>query len=234
MLLGLFFGVATSYARGAKFPSPQIATNRRDSARDERKFLGRMLMAADSTEINFLLDQYRDGNVEGFEKLMALVYDDLRKLAAWHLQSERPDHTLQPTALVHEVYLKLAAQNPVDWQNKAHFFALAAQVMRHILVDYARTRQREKRGGAQTRVMLEDALAYISPSDPEMIALDDALNALAEKDPRKSRIVELRYFGGLNIEETAEALGISTTTVRREWTMAKAWLRREMRRESLQ
>jgi RNA polymerase sigma-70 factor, ECF subfamily len=130
--------------------------------------------------------------------------------------------------------LKLAAQNPVDWQNKAHFFALAAQVMRHILVDYARTRQREKRGGAQTRIMLEDALAFISPSDPELIALDDALNALAEKDPRKGQIVELRYFGGLSIEETAEALGISTTTVRREWTMAKAWLRREMRRESLQ
>jgi RNA polymerase sigma factor (TIGR02999 family) len=193
-----------------------------------------MLMAADSTEINFLLDQYRDGHVEGFEKLMALVYDDLRKLAAWHLQSERPDHTLQPTALVHEVYLKLAAQNPVDWQNKAHFFALAAQVMRHILVDYARTRQREKRGGAQTRVALEDTIALVSPSDPELIALDDALNVLAEKDPRKSLIVELRYFGGLSIEETAEALEVSTTTVRREWTMAKAWLQREMRRESHQ
>src|SRR6266511_266607 len=205
MLLGLFFGVASRYARGAKFLSTQIATSRRDSARDERKFLRRTLMAVDSTEINFLLDQYRDGHVEGFEKLMALVYDDLRKLAAWHLHSERPDHTLQPTALVHEVYL-----------------TLAAQVMRHILVDYARTRQREKRGGAQTRIMLEDALAFISPSDPELIALDDALNAMAEKDPRKSLIVELRYFGGLSIEETAEALGISTTTVRREWTMAKA------------
>jgi len=189
-------------------------------------------MPVDSTEINFLLDQYRDGHAEGFENLMALVYDDLRKLAAWHLQSERPDHTLQPTALVHEVYLKLAAENPVDWRDKAHFFALAAQVMRHILVDYARTRQREKRGGPQTRVTLEDALAFTSPSDPEMIALDDALNAMAEKDPRKSLIVELRYFGGLSIEETAEALGISTTTVRREWTMAKAWLIREMRRES--
>jgi RNA polymerase sigma factor (TIGR02999 family) len=162
---------------------------------------------------------------------MALVYDDLRKLAAWQLQSERPDHTLQPTALVHEVYLKLAAQNPVEWQNKAHFFALAAQVMRHILVDYARTRQREKRGGAHTKITLEDALNLGSPSDPELIALDEALNALAEKDPRKSLIVELRYFGGLSIEETAESLGVSTTTVRREWTMAKAWLRREMRQD---
>jgi RNA polymerase sigma-70 factor, ECF subfamily len=187
-------------------------------------------MSADSTQINFLLDQYRDGQTDGFEKLMALVYDDLRKLAAWQLQSERPDHTLQPTALVHEVYLKLAAQNPVDWQNKAHFFALAAQIMRHILVDYARTRQREKRGGAHTNIPLEHTLNLSSPSDPELIALDEALKALAQKDPRKSLIVELRYFGGLSIEETAEALEISSTTVRREWTMAKAWLQRELRR----
>jgi RNA polymerase sigma-70 factor, ECF subfamily len=186
-------------------------------------------MAADSTEINLILDQYRDGRAEGFEKLIALVYDDLRKLAAWQLQAERPDHTLQPTALVHEVYLKLAAQNPVDWQNKAHFFAVAAQVMRHVLVDYARTRLREKRGGPQAKIALEDALKLASPSDPQLIALDDALTALAEKDPRKSLIVELRYFAGLSIEETAEALGVSITTVKREWTLAKAWLRREMR-----
>src|SRR5215475_9476198 len=186
-------------------------------------------MSADSTEINLLLDQYRDGQAEGFEKLMALVYDDLRKLAAWQLQSERPDHTLQPTALVHEAFLKLASQNPVGWQNKAHFFALAAQIMRHILVDYARTRQREKRGGPQTKITFDDALKLSSPSDPELIALDDALSALAEKDPRKSLIVELRYLGGLSIEETAEALDVSSTTVKREWTMAKAWLRREMR-----
>jgi RNA polymerase sigma-70 factor, ECF subfamily len=187
-----------------------------------------MPMSADSTEINLLLDQYRDGHMEGFEKLMGLVYEDLRKLASWQLQSERPDHTLQPTALVHEVYLKLAAQNPVDWQNKAHFFALAAQIMRHILVDYARTRRREKRGGAQTKIALDDALNLSGGSDNELIALDEALNALAEIDPRKSLIVELRYFGGLSIEETAESLGVSTTTVRREWTVAKAWLRREM------
>ncbi len=186
-------------------------------------------MPVDSTEINLLLDQYRDGQAEAFEELMALVYDDLRKLAAWQLQSERPDHTLQPTALVHEVYLKLAAQNPVEWNNKAHFFALAAQVMRHILVDYARTRQREKRGGVQAKIGLEDVLNLSASSEPELIALDEVLETLAEKDPRKCLIVELRYFGGLGIEETAEVLGISTTTVRREWTMAKAWLRREMR-----
>src|SRR5215470_14427419 len=166
-----------------------------------------MPMPADSTEINLLLDQCRNGQKVGIEKLMALVYDDLRRLAAWQLQSERPDHTLQPTALVHEVYLKLAAQNPVEWQNKAHFFALAAQVMRHILVDYARTRYREKRGGDHTKIALEDTLSLSAPPDPELIALDEALNALAEKDPRKSLIVELRYFGGLSIEETAETLG---------------------------
>ncbi|MCI0388368.1 MAG: sigma-70 family RNA polymerase sigma factor [Acidobacteria bacterium] len=188
-------------------------------------------MPADSTEINLLLDQYRDGEPRAFEKLMALVYDDLRKLAAWQLQSERSDHTLQPTALVHEAYLKLAAQNPVEWQNKAHFFALAAQIMRHVLVDYARTRQREKRGGARVKIGLEDALNLSPCSEPVLVALDEALKTLAEKDERKSRIVELRYFGGLSIEETAELLGISTATVRREWTMAKAWLLREMRQQ---
>ncbi len=197
----------------------------------EKNIFELMPMRADSTEINLLLDQYRDGQPEGFEKLMALVYDDLRKLAAWQLQSERSDHTLQPTALVHEVYLKLAAQNPIEWQSKTHFFALAAQVMRHILVDYARTRQRDKRGGSFSKISLEDALNLNAPSDPELIALDDALNALSEKDPRKSLIVELRFFGGLSIEETADALGVSPTTVRREWSMAKAWLRRELRRE---
>ena len=191
-------------------------------------------MSADSTEINLLLDQYRDGHPEAFEKLMALVYGDLRKLAAWQLQSERADHTLQPTALVHETYLKLAAQNPIEWHNKAHFFALAAQVMRHILVDYARSHQREKRGGGQTKIGLEDIFNLCASSEPELIALDEALKTLAEKDPRKSRIVELRYFGGLGIEETAEVLGVSATTVRREWTMAKAWLRREMRKDGFE
>ena len=191
-------------------------------------------MSVDSTEVNLLLDQYRGGQIDGFEKLMALVYDDLRKLAAWQLQSERPDHTLRPTALVHEVYLKLTAQNPIQWHDKAHFFALAAQVMRHILVDYARNRQREKRGGGSARIGLEDALNLSSHFDPELIALDETLEALAKKDPRKGLIVELRYFGGLSIEETAEALGVSATTVRREWTMAKAWLRREMRKEEVE
>jgi RNA polymerase sigma factor (TIGR02999 family) len=185
-------------------------------------------MSINSSEISLLLDQYRDGQTEAFGKLMALVYDDLRRLAAWQLQTERPEHTLQPTALVHEAYLKLAAQNPVDWQNKAHFFALAAQVMRHILVDHARAKQRDKRGGGQVIVELDEALELSRPSEPGLVELDEALNTLARQDARKSRIVELRYFGGLSIEETADLLGVSPATVRREWTLAKAWLRLEL------
>jgi len=189
-------------------------------------------MSTNSSEINLLLDQYREGQAGAFERLMELVYDDLRRLAAWQLQAELPGHTLQPTALVHEAYLKLAGQNPVAWQNKAHFFALAAQVMRHILVDHARAKQRDKRGGGQAGAALDEALELSCPSDPGLVELDEALSVLAGQDPRKSRIVELRYFGGLSIEETADVLGISPTTVRREWTLAKAWLRRELGKET--
>ena len=189
-------------------------------------------MSANSSEISLLLDQYRDGQTEALGKLMELVYDDLRRLAAWQLQTERFDHSLQPTALVHEAYLKLAGQNRVEWQNKAHFFALAAQVMRHILVDHARTKQRDKRGGGQASVALDEALKLSHPSEPGLVELDEALNTLAGQDARKSRIVELRYFGGLSIEETADVLGISPTTVRREWTLAKAWLRRELGKDA--
>jgi RNA polymerase sigma-70 factor, ECF subfamily len=189
-------------------------------------------MSTNSSEISLLLDQYRDGQAEAFERLMELVYDDLRRIAAWQLQTERPGHTLQPTALVHEAYLKLAGQNPVEWQNKAHFFALAAQVMRHILVDHARARQRDKRGGGLVSVALDEAIKLSHPSEPGLVELDEALSMLARQDARKSRIVELRYFGGLSIEETAEVLGISPTTVRREWTLAKAWLRRELDKDA--
>jgi RNA polymerase sigma factor (TIGR02999 family) len=189
-------------------------------------------MSTNSSEISLLLDQYRDGRAEAFGKLMALVYDDLRRLAAWQLQTERPEHTLQPTALVHEAYLKLAGQNPVDWRNKAHFFALAAQIMRHILVDHARGRQRDKRGGARINVTLDEALELSHPNEPGLVELDEALNSLASQDARKSRIVELRYFGGLSIEETAGLLDVSPATVRREWTLAKAWLRHELSKGS--
>jgi len=189
-------------------------------------------MSTNSSEISLLLDQYRAGQTEALGKLMELVYDDLRRLAAWQLQTERFDHSLQPTALVHEAYLKLAGHNQVEWQNKAHFFALAAQVMRHILVDHARTKHRDKRGGAQASVALDEALKLSHPSEPNLVELDEALNTLAGQDARKSRIVELRYFGGLSIEETADVLGISPTTVRREWTLAKAWLRRELGKDA--
>jgi RNA polymerase sigma-70 factor, ECF subfamily len=189
-------------------------------------------MPTNSSEISLLLDQYREGQAEAFGKLMALVYDDLRRLAAWQLQTERPEHTLQPTALVHEAYLKLAGQNPIDWHNKAHFFALAAQVMRHILVDHARGRRRDKRGGGQVSVSLDEALELSHPSEPGLVELDEALNALTMQDARKGRIVELRYFGGLSIEETAGLLGVSPATVRREWTLAKAWLRHELCKSS--
>jgi RNA polymerase sigma factor (TIGR02999 family) len=189
-------------------------------------------MSTNSSEISLLLDQYRAGQTEALGKLMELVYDDLRRLAAWQLQTERFDHSLQPTALVHEAYLKLAGQNQVEWQNKAHFFALAAQIMRHILVDHARTRHRGKRGGGQASAALDEALNLSHPSEPGLVELDEALNTLAGQDARKSRIVELRYFGGLSIEETADVLGISPTTVRREWTLAKAWLRRELGKDA--
>lgn len=189
-------------------------------------------MSTNSSEISLLLDQYREGQAEAFGKLMTLVYDDLRRIAAWQLQTERSEHTLQPTALVHEAYLKLAGQNPVDWQNKAHFFALAAQVMRHILVDHARAKQRAKRGAGQVGVSMDEALDLSRPSEPGLVELDEALNTLARQDERKCRVVELRYFGGLSIEETADALGISPATVRREWTLAKAWLRCELGKDA--
>lgn len=187
-------------------------------------------MSSRSEEVSLLLEQHRQGQPEAFARLLALVYDELRRLAAYQLQTERPDHTLQPTALVHEAYLRIAGQEGrMQWQNKAHFFALAAQVMRHVLVDHARAHRTEKRGKDHTKIPLEDARLLPAETHLDLLALDEALRTLAEKDERKSRLVELRYFGGLSIEETAEVLGLSPTTVRREWTMTKAWLRREMR-----
>jgi len=189
-------------------------------------------MSGETTEINQLLERWRSGESEALEQLMSIVYEDLRRIAAWQLQTERPNHTLQPTALVHEVYLRLAGNAQIDWKDKAHFFALVAQLMRHILVDHARGRTRHKRGGNARAVTLDEALRVSTASDPELVELDEALSSLAFIDERKSRIVELRYFGGLSIEETAEILGVSSTTVRREWTLAKAWLRRELQKKS--
>lgn len=175
-------------------------------------------------EVTHLLRQLSGGSPEAADKLVPLVYNELRRLAVRHLRRERPDHTLQATALVNEVYMKVAGQEGAQWQNRAQFFAVASQLMRRILVDYARTQQRTKRGGGQQRVTLDDDKAVTQAPSAELLAVDEALARLEKLDPRQARVVELRYFGGLTVEESAEALGISTKTVTREWNVAKAWL----------
>lgn len=174
-------------------------------------------------EITKLLVASRQGDEEALNKLLPLVYQELRRLAGHYLRRERPDHTLQPTALVHETYLRLIDQN-VSWQNRAHFFGVAAQMMRRILVDHARSRLAAKRGSGGVKISLDDALNLSDERAGDFIALDEALERLAEFDQQKSKIVELRFFGGLSVEETAEVLGIGTATVTRQWKMAKAWL----------
>lgn len=164
------------------------------------------------------------------DQLMPLVYDELRRLAQSYLQRERPGHTLQGTALVHEAYLRLIDQKQVKWQNRAHFFGVASQMIRRILVDHARSHQTAKRGAGARKLSLDDALGIAGATDLDLVALDDALNDLAKLDPGQSRIIELRFFGGLSIEETAEVTGQSTATVNREWSSARAWLFRQMRR----
>jgi RNA polymerase sigma factor (TIGR02999 family) len=182
-------------------------------------------------DVTQLLLDWSKGDQESLDKLLPVVYQELRRLAQHYLQQERPDHTLQATALVHEAYLKLVDTTSVQWQNRAHFFAVAAQVMRHILVDAARQRCAQKRGGGQ-KLPLDEAIEVPDePDDANLVALDEALNKLAEVDPRQSKIIELRYFGGLSVEETAEALGISPTTVKREWRVARAWLHRAVRHD---
>jgi RNA polymerase sigma factor (TIGR02999 family) len=160
---------------------------------------------------------------------MPLVYAELRRIAARYMQRERPDHTLQATAVVHEAYLKLVKQQNVSWHSKAHFLAVAASLMRRVLLDYARSRSREKRGGAHAELPLDETLVFSRERSDELIKLDQALSRLAEVDRRQSQVVELRYFGGLTVEETAVALGVSPKTVRREWSVARTWLHREIR-----
>jgi RNA polymerase sigma factor (TIGR02999 family) len=163
------------------------------------------------------------------EALIPLVYDELRRLARRYLRRERPDHTLQSAALVNEAYLRLIRQDQPQWQNRAHFFGVAAQLMRHILVDHARYRAAAKRGAGAPRLTLDPDVALPQARDVDLVALDDALNQLAALDPQQSRLVELRFFGGLSIEETSVVLGVSPATVKREWATARAWLQREMR-----
>ena len=181
-------------------------------------------MGHDSKEITQLLVDWGDGHRDALARLMPLVYDELRRLANHYLRSERPDHTLQPTALVHEAYLRLIDETRVRWQNRAHFFGIAANLMRQILVNHAHSHRAAKRGGAAHKIELDEAVGVAKDEDINLIALDDALTQLATLDPQQGRIVELRFFGGLTIEETAEVLGISTATIKREWISAKAWL----------
>lgn len=177
-----------------------------------------------------LLKQVQAGDRAALDELLPQVYDELRRLAALQLQRERADHTLQPTALVHEAYLRLIDQHAVDWQNRAQFFGLAAEMMRRILVNHALARQAAKRGGPQTRVALDAAVDFAAQQDVNLLALDEALQELAALDPAQARLVELKYFGGLSIEEIAAVLDVSPATVKREWRMAKAWLFQQLAR----
>ncbi len=182
-------------------------------------------------DVTQLLVDWRNGDESALNQLMPLVQDELHRLAKRYMSHERPNHTLQATALVNEAYLRLAGQAPVEWQNRAHFFGIAAQVMRHLLVDHARARQFAKRGGGAQQVTLDDAVAVLPEASVEIIGLHTALGKLAQLDERKARIVELRYFGGLSAGETAEVLGLSEITIKREWLKAKAWLFQEMNKQ---
>jgi RNA polymerase sigma-70 factor (ECF subfamily) len=182
-----------------------------------------------SGPVTALLAQLKKGNQEAASKLIPLVYKELHRLARAYMRRERFDHTLQPTALVHEAYIKLVQQPSIDWQSRAHFFGIAAQVMRRILVDHARGHLREKRGGGQRAVPIDEALAFAPEQSGELLKLDEALERLTKLDPRQGKIVELRFFGGLTVEQTADLLGISPKTVKRDWSMAKAWLHGELK-----
>ena len=182
------------------------------------------------TGVTELLADWSKGDQEALNKLIPLVYDELHKLASRYLRRERPDHTLQTTAVVHEAYLKLVNQRDANFENRLHFFAVAAQIMRRILVDYARRHHASKRGGDLYKLSLDEALVTSEEKGADLLALDEALERLAAIDERQSRVVELRVFAGLTLEEAAQALNLSPSTVRREWSMAKAWLHKEIKK----
>ena len=186
------------------------------------------MAASSQNEVTQLLLDWSNGDRAALDNLMPLVYDELHRLAHHYMGRERPGQTLQTTALVNEAYLRLIDQRGVQWQNRAHFFGIASQMMRRILVDHARSRQYAKRGGRARQVSFDEVMAVSEERAAEVVALDDALTALAAIDTRKSEIVEMRFFGGLSIEETAEVLAVSPGTVMRDWTLAKAWLHREI------
>ncbi len=185
-------------------------------------------MSDDKGDVTRLLSAWSDGDEEALSALMPLVYDELRSLAAAYLRRERPDHTLRTSALIHEAYLRLVDQKRVRWHNRVHFFGVAAQAMRRVLVDHARSQQQAKRGGGARKVSLEEALTVAPEQAPELVALDEAMERLAAIDPRQAKIVELRFFGGLTSEEIGRVLGVSIPTVTRGWRMARAWLYRSL------
>jgi RNA polymerase sigma-70 factor (ECF subfamily) len=188
-------------------------------------------MSSDELDVADTLAQLASGNHGAADRLMPLVYDQLRGLARSMLNQESPGQTLQPTALVNETYLRMADQTRVDWRGKTHFFAIGAKMMRRILVDHARSKKRQKRGGGMHRIPLDDDMRVTNRSDEDVLAIEAALNKLAELDPRQVQIVELRFFGGLTVDEVAEVLGVSKRTVESDWTMVRAWLRRELTEE---
>ena len=181
-----------------------------------------------SQNITHLLKEWSDGDERALDRLTPLVYEELRQQAARYLRRERTGHTLQTTALINEAYLRLIDARNVHWQSRAHFFAIAANVMRRVLVDHARRRDAEKRGGAQLRLTLDEKLVVAPTTDVDVLAIDEALNKLSTIDPQQALVVELRFFSGLSVEETAAALGVSPATVKRDWSVARAWLRREI------
>ena len=186
---------------------------------------------ASQHELTQLLREWANGAQSALEALTPLVYAELRRLAASYLRSEAPGHTLQPTALVHEAFLRMVGRTAPHCQNRSEFYGVAARLMRQILIDHARTRQAVKRGGCFVHLSLEDDLVVSREQEPNLIALDEALERLGAVDPRKARVVELRFFGGLSVEESAEALNVSEVTVRRDWQFAKTWLLRELSRQ---
>lgn len=202
-------------------PSPE--TNR-------KSYVGDKVSTDSSQPVSELLVRWKRGDQEALKALLPLVYDELRRLAHHHLQAERLNHTLQSTALVHEAYLRLVDQEPLRLDNRAHFFAVASHLMRQVLVDYARKHLATKRGANSLTLTLDEAIALPRKRDLNLMALDDALNRLAAMDARQSRIVEMRFFAGLSIDETSEVLKVSPATVKRDWTVARAWLYREMAR----
>lgn len=185
-------------------------------------------MESATPTITQLLVEWSQGDKQALDQLAPLVYDELRRMARTYLRAERPDHTLQATALVHEAYLRLVDQHSVSWQNRAHFFGIASQMMRRILVNHAIARAAEKRGGGAEKLSLDEAVSFSNQREIDLIALDEALKELECLDPQQTRIVELRFFGGLSIDETAQALRISPATVKRDWSTARLWLRRKL------